>query len=218
MRASPSTKPELSSAFDPSALWPLPRAFYAKPVLYVARACIGKLLVHRRRGQLLVGRIVETEAYRGPEDRAAHSFQGRRTARTEAMYGPAGHAYMFVIYGLHWNFNIVTGRPGQPHAVLVRAVEPLCGIELMAARRGPGVRHRDISNGPGKLCQAFGLDRRHYASDLCHGPLYLAAGSSARVARSPRIGIDYAGSFAKKPWRFYDPKSSCVSRPPKRQT
>jgi len=181
----------------------------------VARACIGQLLVLREGSQCLVGRIVETEAYRGPSDRAAHSFGGRRTERTEAMFGPPGHAYMFVIYGLHWNFNIVTGQLGQPHAVLVRAVEPLVGMESMALRRGLPLDPRQLTNGPGKLCQAFGLDRRFYGSDLCQGPLFLAAGSRLAVARSPRIGIDYAGSFADKAWRFYNPKNQYVSKAPK---
>src|SRR5947209_7122363 len=105
----------------PPALTPLPREFYARPVLTVARACVGKLLVHRTSDALMVGRIVETEAYRGPEDRAAHSFGGRRTARTEVMFGPPGYAYIFFVYGMHYQFNIVTTREGDPHAVLVRA-------------------------------------------------------------------------------------------------
>lgn len=197
------------------ALVRLPRTFYERPVLSVARACIGKLLVHQLGNQLLVGRIVEAEAYRGPEDRAAHSFGGRRTARTEAMFGPAGHAYMFLIYGMHWNFNLVTGALGEPHAVLIRAVEPVTGAALMARQRGVPAHSRELTNGPGKLCQAFALDRRHYGSDLCQGPLFLAAAPSVRVARSVRIGIDYAGSWAEKPWRFYDPESRYTSRLPK---
>ena len=121
---------ESSSGFDPDSLVRLSRSFYARPVLTVARECIGQLLVRRSGKHHLVGRIVEAEAYRGPEDRAAHSFGGRRTARTEVMFGAAGHAYMFLIYGLHWNFNIVTGNVGQPHAVLIRAVEPIAGARI----------------------------------------------------------------------------------------
>ena len=187
-------------------------------MLTVARECVGKLLVHQSPEGLLVGRIVEAEAYRGPEDRAAHSYGGRQTARTLAMFGPAGHAYMFLIYGLHWNFNIVTSRTGEPHAVLIRAIEPLRGADTMAKNRGVRADRRELTNGPGKLCQALGLDRRHYGVDLCSSELFLAGGPKVPVARSRRIGIDYAGDWANKPWRFYDPKSLYTSRLPPKQT
>ena len=193
-------------------LVPLARDFYARPVQRVAKACIGKLLVHRTQQGLVVGRIVETEAYRGPEDRAAHSFGGRRTARTEVMFGPPGHAYVFFVYGMHYQFNIVTTREGAPHAVLVRGVEPVLGVELMAKRRSLPVTSRELSNGPGKLCQAFGIGRTAYGLDLCGSELFLAEGPRARSASSARIGIDYAGDWAQKPWRFFDPKSRYVSR------
>jgi DNA-3-methyladenine glycosylase len=159
-----------------------------------------------------MGRIVETEAYRGPEDRAAHSFGGRRTARTEVMFGPPGFAYVFFVYGMHYQFNVVTTRQGAPHAVLVRAVEPVLGIEHMARRRNLASTSRDLSNGPGKLCQAFAIDKRDNALDLCASELFLADGPRTQSASSPRIGIAYAGDWAKKPWRFFDPKSRYVSR------
>jgi DNA-3-methyladenine glycosylase len=190
---------------------PLPRAFYARPVLTVARACIGKLLVHRKDGTL-IGRIVETEAYRGPEDRAAHSFGGRRTARTEVMFGPPGYAYVFFVYGMHYQFNIVTTREGHPHAVLVRAVEPLVGVDSMAKRRHLPEASRDLTNGPGKLCQAFDIDKRCYGLDLCGSELFLANGPRIKTQTSARIGVQYAEDWAKKPWRFFDPKSAYVSR------
>jgi DNA-3-methyladenine glycosylase len=180
-------------------------------VLAVARDCIGKILVHETPEGRLSGRIVEAEAYRGPEDRAAHSFGGRRTARTEVMYGPPGQAYVFFVYGMHWHLNLVTTAVGAPHAVLIRAVEPLEGEELMAQRRGLSVGRKELTNGPGKLCQAFGIDRRHYAADLTQGSLYLADGPRPRVARSPRIGVDYAGEWANRLFRYYDPKSRFVS-------
>ena len=193
-------------------LLPLARDFYARPVLTVAKACIGKLLVHRTKQGLVAGRIVETEAYRGPEDRAAHSYGGRRTARTEVMFGPPGYAYVFFVYGMHYQFNLVTTKDGAPHAVLVRAVEPVLGVELMAKRRNLPASARELTNGPGKLCQALGIGRECYGVDLCGPELFLAEGPPVRSARAKRIGIDYAGDWAEKPWRFYDPKSRYVSR------
>jgi DNA-3-methyladenine glycosylase len=189
----------------------LGRDFYAQPVLRVARDCLGKTLVHASPDGVTAGVIVEAEAYRGPEDRAAHSHGGRRTRRTEAMFGRAGHAYVFLIYGMHHNFNLVTGQAGEPHAVLIRAVEPVHGVELMAARRGMDATRRELTNGPGKLTRALGIDLGHYGADLCEGPLFLADGPPVRSRRSPRIGIAYAGSWAKRPWRFFVPGNRYVS-------
>src|SRR4051812_97631 len=183
---------------------PLPRAFYDRPVLTVAKDVIGKVLVHVGPEGIVAGRVVESEAYRGPEDLAAHSSGGRRTKRTEAMFGPPGHAYMFRLYGMHWAFNAVVAPAGTPHAVLVRAVEPVLGAELMAARRGVPASSTRLANGPGKLCAAFGLDASAYGTDLCGETLFLAAGSAGKVGSSPRINIDYAGAWIAKPWRFYE--------------
>jgi DNA-3-methyladenine glycosylase len=190
----------------------LTREFFARPVLTVARDCIGKLLVSRVDDSLVVARIVETEAYRGPEDQAAHSYRGRRTPRTEVMFGPPGHAYVFTLYGIHSAFNIVTGRVGQPEAVLVRAVQPLQGIQHIVARRGAPVKGSHLTNGPGKLCQALGISRVHDGLDLTEGPLTLAWAPAVRVTRSARIGIDYAGPWALKPWRFHEPDNPHVSK------
>jgi DNA-3-methyladenine glycosylase len=181
-------------------------------VLAVARDVIGKILVHDTPDGRVAGRIVEAEAYRGPEDRAAHSYGGRRTARTEAMYGPPGHAYVFFVYGMHHHVNLVTTKTGAPHAVLLRAVEPLEGVAIMAARRGRKPTDRELTNGPGKLCVAFAIDRRAYGADLCRGPLFLADGPRGKIARSPRIGIDYAGEWVARPWRFYERGNPWVSR------
>jgi DNA-3-methyladenine glycosylase len=181
-------------------------------VLEVARDCIGKHLIHDTEKGRLIGRIVEVEAYRGPLDRAAHSFGGRRTPRTEVMYGPPGHAYVFFVYGMHWQLNLVTGGIGDPHAVLIRAVEPLTGLESMARRRGMDASRIELTNGPGKLCSAFGIDHSVYGADLTQGRLFLGDAPRAAVARSPRIGIDYAGEWAARPWRFFDPASRFVSR------
>jgi len=196
------------------AFRPLPRSFYARPVLTVARDVIGKILVHKTPAGIVAGRIVEAEAYRGPEDRAAHSSGGRRTARTEAMYGPPGFAYVFFVYGMHWHLNLVTTREDAPHAVLLRAVEPLLGVPLMARRRGLSPGDVSLCNGPGKLCQAFGVERRHYGVDLTRGALYLSEATTPRgkLGRSARIGVDYAESWADKPWRFFELGNRYVSR------
>ncbi len=196
----------------------LPRAFFRRPVLVVARELVGAVLVHEAPDGLALGRIVESEAYRGPQDLAAHTAGGRRTARNEAMWGEAGHAYLFQLYGVHWAFNAVTGEVGEPHAVLVRALEPLAPFEAMCRRRGFEPHRRELTSGPGKLCAALGLDKRQYGFDLCGGsPLYLARGPERRFAlgRSPRINVDYAGSWAARPWRFYERGNRFVSVRPR---
>lgn len=199
-----------------AASWaPLPRSFYEGGVLDVAQAMVGTVLVHRAPEGVMAGRIVECEAYRGPEDLAAHSAGGRRTKRTEAMFGPPGHAYMFLLYGMHWAFNAVVGPEGHPHAVLVRAIEPLVGADLMAERRGVPASSVRLTNGPGKVCAALGLDARAYGLDLCEQTLFLAEGQRGKVGRSPRINVDYAGAWAKKPWRFYERGNRYVSVPPR---
>jgi DNA-3-methyladenine glycosylase len=185
-------------------------------VLVVARDCIGKRLIVATPSGPVGGTIVEAEAYRGPQDRAAHSYGGRRTKRTEAMFGQAGHAYLFFVYGMHWNFNVVTGRPGEPHAVLIRAISPEYGVSTMKRRR-KRYNLRELSNGPGKLCQALGLDGRHYGADLCGSTLYLADAPRRKTARAPRVGIAYAGAWADKPWRFSIPRAATfpIQSPPK---
>jgi DNA-3-methyladenine glycosylase len=209
------TPPREDTAVVPGP--PLPRGFYARAVLDVARDALGKVVVRTSPQGVTAGRIVETEAYRGPEDLAAHSVGGRRTPRTEAMFGPAGHAYVFLIYGMHFQLNLVTGKTGEPHAVLIRALEPVVGAELMAARRGVPASSVELTNGPGKLCRALDVGRAEYGLDLCGGGrLYLIDGAPPRrVERSPRIGVDYAGAWAHEPWRFYDADSAYVSRPPR---
>lgn len=197
---------------------PLPREFYARPVVAVARDCLGKYLVHETAGGVLMGRIVETEAYLGLRDRAAHSHGGRRSRRNEVMYGAPGHAYVFFIYGMHYHLNLVASCAGEPTAVLIRAVEPLLGEDLMMQRRGQPASRILLTNGPGKLCRAFGIGREHNGADLCRPPLYLADGPApGRVVRGRRVGVDYAGSWANRLLRFIDPGSVFVSIPPSRQ-
>ena len=191
---------------------PLSRDFYARPSPVVAQECLGKILVLETEDGPMSGRIVETEAYLGIPDKAAHSYGGRRTVRNEVMYGPPGHAYVFLVYGLHDHLNLVTNAPGDPCAVLVRAVEPLFGEDRMRQRRSVEPLTA-LTSGPGKLCRAFGIDRRFNGHDLCCSPLFLVDGPApARVARTPRIGVDYAGAWARRRLRFVDPDSRFLSR------
>ncbi len=178
----------------------LPRDFYRQDTLTLARALIGLHLVHRVEGVRRIGRIVETEAYLGPEDRAAHSSRGR-TARTAVMFGPPGHAYVYLIYGMWHCLNVVSGEEGVPHAVLLRALAPVSGL---TAR----------TSGPGLLCRAMGIDRRANGLELSGGTLWIErprAPQPVRISRSARIGIDYAGEWAGRPWRFFDRDSPEVS-------
>lgn len=193
----------------------LPRSFYDRPVLTVARDCIGKILVRRSDDGVAAGRIVECEAYRGPRDLAAHSSRGL-TPRTRAMFGPPGHAYVYLLYGTSWAFNIVVAREGDPHAVLVRALEPVSALDLMALRRRRPATSRELTNGPGKLCQALAITGADYGRDLCDDVLFLLDdGVRGPIGRSPRINVDYAGAWAAKPWRFFEKGNRFVSVRPR---
>ena len=192
----------------------LPRSFYEGDVLAVAKNLLGKVLVHETSEGVTSGRIVETEAYCGPEDLAAHSAHGRRTARVKVMYGEKGHAYIYFIYGMYWCFNVTAGAtPGKPEAVLVRALEPAEGTELMAKRRGtPNVTN--LSNGPGKLCMAMSLTGAQTEADLTKPPLFITDARAVPqecILATTRIGVDYAGEWKNQPWRFYIKDNSFVS-------
>lgn len=197
----------------------LPRDFYTRlNVLEVARDLLGKkLVVPNRNGSRVAGIIVETEAYRGPEDRASHAFNGRRTQRTETMYGIGGTAYVYFVYGMYNQFNVVTGVEDTPHAILVRAVEPIEGLDIMRRRRR-GRFEYELTSGPGRLCLAMGIDRKLDKADLLGGRVWIEEGvsiSPRQIARGPRIGIDYAEEWASKPWRFWVRDNPFVSRPGK---
>jgi DNA-3-methyladenine glycosylase len=191
----------------------LPRSFYEQPTLEVARQLLGKYLVRKHPDGVAVGRIVETEAYVGPEDKACHASRGR-TQRTEIMFGPAGHAYVYFVYGFHHMLNIVTEAVDFPAAVLIRAVEPVQGIALMKKRRD-SVQPRNLASGPGKLCEAFAIDRGLNGSDLCGNVLYVSDSGEpvTKVVTTPRIGVDYAGKWKHKPWRFLIRGNPFVSKP-----
>jgi DNA-3-methyladenine glycosylase len=192
----------------------LPRSFYAQSTLQVARKLLGKYLVRRHPDGKTVGRIVETEAYVGPHDLACHAAKGR-TARTEVMFGPPGHAYVYFIYGVYYCLNIVTEEVGHASAVLIRALEPVEGIELMQQRRGTQKLH-SLASGPGKLCLAMAIDKALNGVDMCRGNiLYVEDRGEPRpkIVARPRIGVDYAGKWKDKPWRFLIRGSEFVSKP-----
>ncbi len=196
----------------------LPREFYSRDANTVARALLGKLLVHRSTEGLAAGMIVETEAYAGPEDDGAHAYGGRRTARTEIQFGPGGYSYVFGIYGMYSCFNAVCAAVGKPEVVLVRALEPVEGIALMEKRRGTQ-NLNGLCSGPGKLCAALGITKEQYGLDLCGGELFITAYKTIaedKIRTSPRINIDYAEQYRDYPWRYFIADNPHVSRVPKR--
>ena len=194
----------------------LPREFYTRPdVLEVARDLLGKkLVVPQRNASRVSGIIVETEGYRGPEDRASHAWNGRRTKRTETMYGIGGTAYVYFVYGMYNQFNVVTNIEDVPHAVLVRAVEPSEGLDVIRRRRR-GRSEYELTSGPGRLCLALGIDRKLDKADLLGERVWIEEGISVsprQIARGARIGIDYAESWIDKPWRFWIRDNPFVSK------
>ncbi len=206
----------------------LPASFFRTDGITLARALIGKVLVHRTEDGTMAGIISETEAYMGVTDKASHAYGGRRTARTETMYLPGGHAYVYLIYGIYSCMNITAGTEGNPEAVLIRGVVPLCGAEQMLSHYDAFTRRRTgkplsgadafrttphrLTNGPGKLCAAMGIDRSLdkaaiFAESLprTEAGMFLAdlgISPEGAVLAQPRVGIDYAEEAALFPWRF----------------
>jgi DNA-3-methyladenine glycosylase len=188
------------------------RKFYQRDAATLARALLGQVLVRvLADGTRLAGRIIETEAYLGVEDKAAHSFGGRHTPRNAAMWGPAGHAYVYFVYGMHHCVNVVAATPGDPAAVLLRALAPLEGLEAMRRHRAGRIaaarlRDRDLCSGPAKLAQAMAIDRALDHADLVAGEtLFIERGRRVppqRIVATPRVGIDYAAEWTLKPLRF----------------
>lgn len=194
---------------------PLPCDFYARPSVLVAPDLLGRLLIREIGSQRLIGRIVEVEAYLGEDDAASHAFRGP-TTRNRSMFGPPGHAYVYIIYGIHTCLNIVTGQAGKGEAVLIRALEPLSGIEVMQRHRG-GRPLRQLTNGPGKICQALAIDKSLDGHDLCAGQrLWLEAGErpDETLCAGPRVGVRGDDRALSRAWRFFLAKNSFVSRSP----
>ena len=189
----------------------LPQRFYARPTVEVARDLLGKVIVHRVGGEELVGRIVEVEAYLGQKDEAAHAFGGI-TPRTKVMFGPPGHAYVYLIYGMYHCLNLVTEPDGEAGCVLIRALEPVEGIEAMQARRPRARRPHDIASGPGKLTRAMRITLDHYGADVTRGALTVREESGAspfEIGISPRIGIKKCVDW---PLRFFVKGNAHVSK------
>ena len=198
---------------SPAGLAPLPRRFYRRSAEEVARDHLGANLVSTIDGEYTAGRIVETEAYVGPHDPASHAAERTgRTARNESMFGPPGIAYVYRIYGIHWCLNVVTGEPDYPAAALIRAVEPVEGVEVMRRRRGEKRIDRELTSGPGRLAQAFGITGQEDGHPLDRPPLMIVQGepvSDDAVAVGPRIGITRAVEW---PLRYFVRGNSFVSR------
>jgi len=192
-------------------LEPLPTSFYSKPTLELAEALLGKILVNITEAGTSSGIIVETEAYLGEEDQAAHSYQNRRTNRTEIMFASPGHAYIYQMH-THHLVNVVSGESGTPQAILIRAIEPYTGVDLMKQRR-PVEKLTNLTSGPGKLTKALGITRADYGRTFFGPPLFIAKGIKAKeVLRGKRIGIDNSGEAKDYPYRFWIKDNSFVSR------
>lgn len=199
----------------------LGREFYSRDTITVAKELLGKILVHDVDGQLIKGKIVETEAYLGLIDKAAHSYGGTKTKRLEAMYSIPGTSYIFFIYGMYYCFNVVTRETGIPEAVLVRGIEPVEGIDKMSNNRFgknyedlTNYQKKNLTNGPGKLSIAFNLDKSLDKEDLCGNRLYISEGEEEKIdiVETTRIGIDYAEEAKDWKLRFYIKNNAFVSK------
>jgi len=192
----------------------LTREFYERDTLTVARKLLGKYLVRTTQEGTTIGKIVEVEAYIGPDDAAAHTFRSLRSKRTEVAYGPGGFAYVYMIYGMYYCFNIVTNVAEKPEVVLVRALEPIEGLELMKKRRNTD-KIKNLCSGPGKLCSAMDITKADNGTDLCGDSLFLLDNADIpddEIAATPRINIDYAGEAKDYLWRFIIKGNKFVSR------
>ena len=191
---------------------PVSAQFFGAPTLELARSLLGQLLVHETPGGIIAGRIVETEAYMGAEDRAAHSFGNRRTKRTEIMFGKAGSVYTYQMH-THTLVNVVSGPVDTPRAILIRAVEPVEGIDLMAERRGKHLPIKQWTSGPGKLTKAMGITMEYYGHHFTERPLYIAEGDRVHaIAEGPRVGIANSQEAVHYPYRFWEQGNPFVSK------
>ncbi|MER2091017.1 MAG: DNA-3-methyladenine glycosylase [Sporosarcina sp.] len=191
---------------------PIDKSFFEAPGLELAKNLLGQYIVHEQAGGTIVVRIVETEAYQGPEDRAAHSFNNRRTKRTEIMFGAPGLVYTYQMH-THTLMNVVGGPIGTPHAILIRAAEPVEGLDLMRENRGDHLKMKDWTNGPGKLSKAIGVTMKYYGHHWTEKPLYIAEGTAPEeIMAGPRVGIGNSGEAVHYPWRFFEKDNPYVSK------
>ena len=203
----------------------LKRNFFTKPTLQIAQDMLGKFLIRKIGNKKLAGMIVETEAYIGPQDKASHAFNNKRTPRNQAEWLIGGHIYIYLVYGMYWQLNISTGKANSPECLLIRALEPTNGVELMKSFRNTKNVNK-LTNGPGKLCDALKLDKSFYGEDITKskrmwledrrnpptGSDVTSRAGGLQIKKGPRIGIDYAGPvWSKKPWRFWIKNNSSVS-------
>lgn len=198
----------------------LPRSYYSNPdILFLAKDLLGKVLFTEIDGETTAGIIVETEAYFGVKDKASHAYGGRRTDRTETLYSHGGVSYVYLCYGIHHLFNVVTSVEDEPHAVLVRAVEPLIGKEIMELRRNMPATKPSISAGPGSAAKALGIDRSFNRKKLTENEIWIEDHGIAyrpdEIIAGPRIGVAYAEEDALLPWRFFVKGNKYVSKPNK---
>lgn len=196
----------------------LPYSFYQNAdVNDLAVQLLGKQLYTQIDGQLTGGTIVETEAYKGVEDRASHAYGGRFTPRTQTMYQAGGLSYVYLCYGIHHLFNVVTAPEGTPHAVLIRGLEPNTGLDVMLERRSMTIIKPNLTAGPGALAKALGIDRTLNAKDLMGEEIWIEDNgihyADDQIVAVPRVGVDYAGDHAFFPWRYYVKGNKYVSRP-----
>ena len=199
----------------------LPLIFYLQgDVVHIAKGLLGKIVVTAFNGELTSGRIVETEAYVANDHKASHAYAGRRTARNEHMYGAPGTAYVYICYGMHQMFNVVTNKNNIPDAVLIRAIEPISGVDIMLRRTGKILSDHTLTRGPGNVGKALGIFKMHSGTNLTSNEFFLAADQDREpgietIAASKRIGVSYAGEDANLPYRFYLEGNKYVSGRPR---
>ena len=197
----------------------LPQSFYlTDDVVQLSQDLLGKYLVTKIESQYCSGRIVETEAYQGPDDKACHAYNNKYTKRTKVMFEPGGRAYVYLCYGIHHLFNVVSAKKGKPHAVLIRAIEPIDNIELMMERRNFKKLQPQLTAGPGVMSKALGITTAHTNISLCdpNSPIWLESRENPikkeNIIASPRVGVGYAEEYADWPWRFRIKKSKWTSK------
>jgi len=198
----------------------LPFSYYLNPdVLFLAKDLLGKVLFTQINGEITAGIIVETEAYFGIQDKASHAYGGRRTNRTETLYQQGGVSYVYLCYGIHNLFNVVSSVEGEPHAVLIRAIEPLIGLDIMETRRKIAATKAAISSGPGSAAKALGIDRTFNEKELSGEEIWIEDHAIRynpdQIAAVPRVGVAYAQEDALLPWRFFVKDNKYVSKPNK---